>query len=151
MNKVTLYQVSKKDVMVTGDHLEISRYDKFTPIRDSDEFILHQEVKSVRIPVQKYIFNQQNWKTKEVNTNVVYAAFDDELLELIQCERSKFKQLNDDNFILFEARKVFQENISELNSKVLKLEDTILRLNMSLAYIKQAGFWKRLVYLFKGF
>ena len=100
MKKVTLYQVNKTEKIVSGDHLELRQYsyDQITPIRNSDEFIIQKDkcVEVTKLPIQKYVFCQKNWKTGEVSENVVYAAFDDQLLELIQCERSKFQNLNDE-------------------------------------------------------
>ena len=42
MKKVTLYQVSKTEKIVSGDHLELSSYgrDEITHIRNSDEFLV---------------------------------------------------------------------------------------------------------------
>ena len=70
-------------------------YDNVTRIRDSDVFISKQEVKHINIPIQKYVFSQKDWKGN-VEERIVYAAFDNELLELIQCERSKFQNLSDE-------------------------------------------------------
>ena len=68
----------------------------------------------------------------------------DECLEgLIQCERSKFENLN--NELVCKSAE-----ISDLKSKNLYLEDQWLKSKTELCKIKQMGFWKRLVYLFKG-
>ena len=95
MKKVTLYQVNKTEKIVSGDHLELRQYsyDQITPIRNSDEFIIQKDkcVEVTKLPIQKYVFCQKNWKTGGTSCNSVYACFDDELLELIQCERSKFQ------------------------------------------------------------
>ena len=99
MNKVTLYQVSKTDQVVSGDHLELRQYsyDQITPIRNSDEFIVENaHSKTTNLPIQKFVFNRKDWKSGGVETNIFYACFDDELLELIQCERSKFENLNNE-------------------------------------------------------
>ena len=147
MKKVTLYQVNKTDQVVSGDHLELRQYsyDQITPIRNSDEFIIQKDncVKVTNLPVQKYVFCQKSWKTGEVIENVVYAAFDDQLLELIQCERSKFENLN--NELVCKSAE-----LSDLKSKNLYLEDQWLISKTKLRKIEQMGFWKRIVYLFKG-
>ena len=147
MNKVTLYQVSKTDQVVSGDHLELRsyNYDQITPIRNSDEFIIQKDkcVKVTNLPVQKYVFCQKNWKTGEVIENVVYAAFDDQLLELIQCERSKFENLN--NELVCKSAE-----LSDLKSKNLYLEDQWLISKTKLCKIEQMGFWKRILFIFKG-
>lgn len=146
MNKVTLYQVTKSEHLVSSNRLELSQfsYDDITPIRGGDgEFIIDKEIKNITIPVQKYVFLQKHWKTGEVTENIVYAAFDKDLLELIQCERSKFRDLND-NLICKVAE------ISDLKADKMYLEDQCLKLKTELSKMKQMSFWKRLVFLFKG-
>ena len=148
MKKVTLYQVNKTEKIVSGDHLELRQYsyDQITPIRNSDEFVIQKDncVEVTKLPIQKYVFCQKNWKTGEVIENIAYACFDDELLKLIQCERSKFENLN--NELVCKSAE-----LSDLKSKNLYLEDQWLISKTKLCKIEQMGFWKRLVYLFKGF
>lgn len=147
MKKVTLYQVSKTDQAVSGDHLELRQYsyDQITPIRNSDEFIIQKDkcVAVVNLPVQKYVFCQKNWKTGEVIENTAYACFDDELLKLIQCERSKFENLN--NELVCKSAE-----LSDLKSKNLYLEDQWLISKTKLCKIAQMNWWKRIVFIFKG-
>lgn len=84
MNKVTLYQTTKSEHLTCRDQLELYQfsYQDITPIRASEgEFIIDQEVKKLQYPVQKYVFSQRDWKGN-VEERVVYAAFDNELLEL---------------------------------------------------------------------
>ena len=146
MNKVTLYQVNKTDQVVSGDHLELRQYsyDQITPIRNSDEFIIQKDkcVEVTKLPVQKYVFCQKNWKGN-VEERIVYASFDNELLELIQCERSKFESLN--NELVCKSAE-----LSDLKSKNLYLEDQWLISKTKICKIEQMGFWKRLVFLFRG-
>ena len=145
MNKVTLYQVSKSEHMIYSDRMEVSNfnYDQLQHIRCSDEFILKQEVQSISIPIQKFVFSQKDWKGN-TEEKIVYATFDDTLLELIQCERSKFKDLND-------SLVCKQAEISNLKDKVLYLEKEWLQSKNKIDKFKQMNFWKRLVYLFKGY
>ena len=146
MKKVTLYQVNKTDQVVSGDHLELRQYsyDQITPIRNSDEFIIQKDkcVEVTKLPVQKYVFCQKDWKGN-VEERIVYASFDNELLELIQCERSKFENLN--NELVCKSAE-----LSDLKSKNLYLEDQWLISKTKLCKIEQMGFWKRLVFLFWG-
>ena len=72
-----------------------------------------------------------------------YEALDDELLKLIQCERSKFENLN--NELVCKSAE-----LSDLKSKNLYLEDQWLISKTKLCKIEQMGFWKRLVFLFRG-
>lgn len=146
MKKVTLYQVSKTDQVVSGDHLELRQYsyDQITPIRNSDEFVIQKDkcVEVTTLPVQKYVFSQKDWKGN-IEERIVYAAFDEQLLELIQCERSKFENLN--NELVCKSAE-----LSDLKSKNLYLEDQWLISKTKLCKIEQMGFWKRLVFLFRG-
>ena len=146
MNKVTLYQVNKTEKIVSRDHLELRQYsyDQITPIRNSDEFIVENtHSKTTNLPIQKFVFNRKDWKSGGVETNIFYACFDDELLELIQCERSKFENLN--NELVCKSAE-----LSDLKSKNLYLEDQWLISKTKLCKIEQMGFWKRLVFLFRG-
>lgn len=144
MNKVTLYQTTKTEHLTYSGYITASQmtYDGVTRIKDSDKFISKQEVKHIKIPVQKYVFTQKNWKggTEE---RIVYAAFDDQLLELIQCERSKFRDLND-NLICKVAE------ISDLKADAAYLENWCLHLKAENDKVRKMNFWKRLVFLFKG-
>ena len=147
MKRVTLYQVSKTDQVVSGDHLELRQYsyDQITPIRNSDEFIIQKDkcVEVVNLPVQKYVFCQKSWKTGEVIENVVYAAFDDQLLELIQCERSKFNELITENEVLRKDRELLINTVDAVE----KNYNTVY--NAYEEYLSM-GFWKRFVLLFRG-
>lgn len=146
MKKVTVYQVNKTEHMVSGDHLELSSFDRdqLVRVRNSEEFLVrypHAEV--INLPIQKFVFCQKHWKTGEVDENIVYATFDDALLELIQCERSRFNGLQKDLVEL-------SGNLGTLQADNLYLENQWLKSKTELCKIKQMGFWKRLVYLFKG-
>ena len=146
MKKVTVYQVNKTDHVVTGNHLELRQYsfDQITPIRDSGEFVIPVgEVKSISLPIQRFVFSQKHWKTGRIDENVIYATFDDELLRLIQCERSRFNELQKDLVEL-------SGKIGTLQADNSYLEDRIVKANKVIDKVNQMGFWKRLVYLFKG-
>ena len=142
MNKVTLYQATKTEHLVQSNHIQLMSFDSVTRIRGSDEFIPKQEVKHINIPIQKYVFSQKDWKG-DVEERIVYAAFDDELLELIQCERNKFIDLND-NLICKVAE------ISDLKADVAYFENWCLQLKAENDKVRKMNFWERLVFLFKG-
>lgn len=147
MKKVTLYQVSKTTQVVSGDYLELRSYsyDQITPIRNSEEFIIQKDkcVEVTNLPIQKFAFHQKDWKTGEVETNVVYASFDEELLKLIQCERDRFKGLQEDLITL-------SGKVGGLEADNVYLQDQASQLKVKVCRIEQMGFWKRLVFLFKG-
>lgn len=147
MKKVIVYQVNKTEHVVTGDHLELLQYsyDQITPIRDSGgKFVIHNGYeKSITLPIQKYVFCQKHWKTGHIDESVTYAAFDEELLKLIQCERSRFSELQKDLVEL-------SGKIGTLQADNSYLEDRIVKANKVVDKVNQMGFWKRLVYLFKG-
>ena len=142
MNKVTLYQATKSEHLVQSNYIQLMSFDNVTRIRGSDEFISKQEVKHINIPIQKYVFSQKDWKGN-VEERVVYAAFDDQLLELIQCERNKFIDLND-NLICKVAE------ISDLKADAAYLEIWCLQLKAENDKVRKMNFWERLVFLFKG-
>ena len=79
MRKVTLYQVSKTDQVVSGDQLELRQYsyDQITPIRNSDEFIIQKDkcVEVTNLSIQKIVFCQKDWKTDDTLYKSSYACF----------------------------------------------------------------------------
>ena len=160
MKKVIVYQVNKTEHVVTGDHLELLQYsyDQITPIRDSDEFVIHNGYeKSITLPIQKYVFCQKHWKTGHIDESVVYAAFDEELLKLIQCERDKFENLNDSLISkcaeigdLKHEVVVLNMDIGTLKADKTFLENECLQLKTKLSKIAQMNWWKRILFIFKG-
>ena len=159
MNKVTLYQTTKSEHLTCRDQIELRQfsYQDIAPIRDSEgEFIIDQEVKKLQYPVQKYVFYQKDWKGN-VEKRIVYAAFDNELLELIQCERSKFQNLNDtltcckaEISDLKREVVVLNMDIGTLKADKTFLENECLQLKTNLGKIGQMNWWKRIVFIFKG-
>ena len=158
MNKVTLYQTTKSEHLTYSGHIEASQmiYDDVTRIRGSDEFISKREIKTVKYPVQKYVFYQKDWKGK-VEERVVYASFDDQLLELIQCERSKFQNLNDEIVCRTAEVSDLKHEVVALNMYIgtlkadkMFLENENLQLKSENDKVRKMNFWKRLVFLFKG-
>lgn len=159
MNKITLYQTTKSEHLTCRDQIELCQfsYNDLTPIRDSKgEFIIEQEAKILQRPVQKYVFSQKAWKGN-VEERIVYAAFDDQLLELIQCERSKFQNLNDDLVCRIAEVSDLKHEVIVLNMHIgtLKadktfLENECLQLKTKLSKIAQMNWWKRIVFIFKG-
>lgn len=151
MNKVTLYQTTKSEHLTYSGHIAASQltYDDVTRIRSSDEFISKQKIKELQYPVQKYIFSQQDWKGN-VEERIVYAAFDDELLELIQCERSKFQNLNDDLVCKVAQIQDLKGENDVLQQRHSRLENECLQLKTKLSKMAQMNWWKRIVFIFKG-
>lgn len=64
-------------------------------------------------------------------------------LELIQCERNKVENLN--NELVCKSAE-----LSDLKSKNLYLEDQWLISKTKLSMIAQMNWWKRFVFLFRG-
>lgn len=158
MNKVTLYQTTESEHLTYSGYIEASQmlYDDVIRIRGSDEFISKKVIKNVKYPVQKYVFFQKDWKGN-VEKRTVYATFDDQLLELIQCERGKFEKLNDEIKHLLEGKRILRaENKSLANEvyavagKNISLENECLQLKAKLSKIVQMNWWKRIVFIFKG-
>ena len=151
MNKVILYQTTKSEHLTHSGHIAASQmtYDNVIRIRGSDEFISKQEIKNIEYPVQKYVFLQQDWKGN-VEERIVYAAFDDELLELIQCERSKFQKLNDELVCKVSQIQDLKGENSVLQQHSSHLENECLQLKTKFSKIAQMNWWKRIVFIFKG-
>lgn len=152
MNKITLYQTTKSEHLTYSGHIEVRQlgYDDVTRIRGSDKFISKREVKSLEYPIQEYVFLQQDWKGN-IEERIVYAAFDDELLELIQCERSKFQNLN--NKLLCKVAQIqdLKGENNVLQQRHSRLENECLQLKTKLSKIAQMNWWKRIVFIFKGY
>lgn len=152
MNKVTLYQTTKSEHLTCRDQIELYQfsYQDITPIRASEgEVIVDQEVKKIQYPVQKYVFYQKDWKGN-VEERIVYAAFDTQLLELIQCERSKFQDLNDELVCKVAQIQNLKVENSVLQQRHSRLENECLQLKTKLSKIVQMNWWKRIVFIFKG-
>ena len=149
MNKVTLYQATKTEHLTCSNHIQLMSFDNVTHIRGSDEFIPKQEVKHINIPIQKYVFSQKDWKGN-VEERTVYAAFDDQLLELIQCERSKLESLNKDVSEMLEHNVKLVSKSESLKCENLRLEDRCLKLKTENDKVRNMSFWERLVFLFNG-
>ena len=151
MNKVTLYQTTKSEHLTCSWHVAASQLtcDDVTRIRGSDEFIYKQEIENIEYPVQKYVFSQKDWKGN-VEERIVYAAFDDELLELIQCERSKFQSLIDELVCKADQTQDLKGENNVLQQRHSRLENECLQLKTKLSKIAQMNWWKRIVFIFKG-
>lgn len=155
---MTLYQTNKSEHLTYSGCIEASQmlYDDVVRVRGSDEFVSKKVIKNVKYPVQKYVFSQKDWKGN-VEERIVYAAFDDQLLELIQCEREKFQNLND---MLISCKTEISDlkyEIDALNMYIgtLKVdkeffEEEHLQLKTKLGKIEQMNWWERLVFIFKG-
>lgn len=152
MNKVTLYQTTKSEHLTCRDQIELCQfsYQDIAPIRDSEgEFIIYQEAKKLQYPVQKYVFYQKDWKGN-VEKRITYATFDDELLELIQCERSKFQNLNDELVCKVAQIQDLKGENNVLQQRHSRLENECLQLKTKLCKIEEMNWWKRIVFIFKG-
>lgn len=151
MNKVTLYQTTKSEHLTYSGHIAASQltYGDVTRIRGSDEFISKQEIKNIEYPVQKYVFSQKDWKG-DVEERIIYASFDNELLELIQCERSKFQNLNDELVCKVAQIQDLKDEKAYYFKENLRLENECLQLKTKLSKIAQMNWWKRIVFIFKG-
>ena len=103
----------------------------------------------MQYPVQKYVFSQKDWKG-DVEERVVYAAFDNELLYLIQCERSKFQDLNDELVCKVAHIQDLKGENNVLQQRHSSLENECLQLKTKLGKMAQMNWWKRIVFIFKG-
>lgn len=91
MNQVTLYTVSKQ-IAHSFDMQYVTQYhyppiQEIIPIRNSDMFLNKQEVEVKNLPVERFCWGNKDGVTKEI-----FAAFDEELRDIIGCSQEKFKQ-----------------------------------------------------------
>ena len=75
---------------------------------------------------------------------------DDQLLELIQCERDKFQNLNDTLTSCKAEIVALNMYIGTLKADKEFLEEEHLQLKTKLDKIEQMNWWERILFIFKG-
>ena len=69
---------------------------------------------------------------------------------MIQCERSKFQNLNDDLVCKVAQIQDLKGENSVLQQRHSRLENEYLQLKTKLSKMAQMNWWKRIVFIFKG-
>lgn len=91
MKQVTLYTANKQivksyDMKYVVQH-ELYSID-FMPVRNSDVLMDKREVQIKHLPIERFC-----WRDEKGNyTREIFAAFDDELREIIGCTQEKFER-----------------------------------------------------------
>lgn len=86
MKEVTLYSANKQSVM-SYDMQTIKQYhqmpQQILPVRNSSIILDKQEVEIKHLPIERFCW---------ASGKEIFAAFDEELLEIIGCSQEKFKR-----------------------------------------------------------
>ena len=139
MKRVKLYTLNVEDVIVSGDFVEISSFnrDEVVKIRNSDEFILPKaKVQYTKIPIEKY-YNHCGIRGID---NEYLVAFDPDIKNILQI---KEKDLELEVVRLKRDVEMFTEmTISAERESLSRYEDVLRIVTMS--------FWNRLKFLFLG-
>ena len=69
---------------------------------------------------------------------------------MIQCERSKFQNLNDELVRRVDQTQTLKVENSVLQQRHSRLENECLQLKTKLSKIEQMNWWERIVFIFKG-
>ena len=139
MKKVKLYTLNVEDVVVSGDFVEVSSFnrDEVIKIRNSDEFVLPSaKVQYSKIPIEKY-YNHCSIRGIDKEYLV---AFDPDIKKIIQ---TKEKDLELEVIRLKKDVKMLTEMTISAERKSLSRYEGALR-------IVTMSFWNRLKFLFLG-
>lgn len=87
MPQVTIYSVTKKTVQ-SYDRNYIPHYVRPMPVWNSDMILCKDEVEIHHLPIERFC-----WADGKGNyTREIFAAFDEELREIIGCSQEKFER-----------------------------------------------------------
>ena len=139
MKRVKFYTMKVEDVVVSGDFVEVSSFnrDELIKIRNSDEFVLPSaKVQYSEIPIDKYYNHCDN---RGIDSEYL-VAFDPEIKDILQI---KEKDLELEVVRLKKEVEMLTEmTISSERESLSRYED-VLR-------IVTTSFWNRLKFLFLG-
>jgi len=133
MKQVTLYSTTKQSVMSYDMHtIRQACYSpnfSVTPCRNSDTLFNTQEVQINNLPIERFCWQDDCGGYREV-----YAAFDQELRELIGCSQEKFKRDVD----------------SSVQLRMKKEHAALMKDSKELNNILNMTFWKKIVWVLKS-
>ena len=139
MKRVKLYTLNVEDVVVSGDFVEVSSFnrDEVIKIRNSEEFVLPSaKVQYSKIPIEKY-YNHCGIRGIDKEYLV---AFDPEIKKILQI---KEKDLELEVVRLKKDVKMFTEMAIIAERESLSRYENVIR-------IVTMSFWDRLKFLFLG-
>lgn len=140
MKKVKLYTLNVEDVVVSGDFVELSRYnrDEVVKIRNSDEFVLPSvKVQYSKIPIEKYY---NNCGISGID-NEYLVAFDPDIKEILQIKEKDLER---------EIREIKHNNENSLKYLNDIHHSKELDYQKKITSFKNMPFWDRLKFLFLG-
>lgn len=140
MKKVKLYTLKVDDVVVSGDFVEASSFnrDELIKIRNSDEFVLPSaKVQYTKIPIEKY-YNHCGIRSID---NEYLVAFDPEIKNILQIKEKDLER---------EIREIKRENENSLKSLNEIHHSKELGYLKKIVSFKNMSFWDRLKFLFLG-
>ena len=140
MKKVKLYTLKVEDVVVSGDFVEISSFnrDEVIKIRNSDEFVLPSaKVQYTKIPIEKY-YNHCGISGID---NEYLVAFNPEIKDILQIKEKDLER---------EIREIKRENENSLKSLNEIHHSKELGYTREINSFKNMYLWDRLKFLFLG-
>lgn len=140
MKRVKLYTLNVEDVVVSGDFVEVSSFnrDEVIKIRNSGEFVLPSaKVQYTKIPVEKY-YNHCGISGIQKEYLV---AFNPEIKNILQIKEKDLER---------EIREIKRENENSLKSLNEIHHSKELSYTREITSFKNMSFWDRLKFLFLG-
>lgn len=137
MKRVKLYTLNVEDVIVSGDFVEVSNFnrDEVIKIRNSDEFVLNKtKVQYSQIPIEKYYNHCGN---RGID-NEYLVAFDPEIKDILQIKDKELEVAR-----LKRDVKMFTEMLIKAERKSRSRYEDVLRI-MTMPLLE------RLKFLFLG-
>ena len=140
MKRVKLYTLNVEDVVVSGDFVEVTSFnrDEIIKIRNSDEFVLPKaKVQYTKIPIDKY-YNHCGIRGID---NEYLIAFDPEIKNVLQIKEKDLER---------EIREIKRENENSLKRLNEIHHSKELYYTREINSFKDMSFWDRLKFLFLG-
>lgn len=140
MKRVKMYTLNVEDVVVSGDFVEVSNFnrDEVVKIRNSDEFVLPSaKLQYTKIPVEKYY----NHCGIGGIVSEYLVAFDPKIKDILQIKEKDLERE------IREIKRVNENTLKSLNEiHHIKEIGYIREINS----FKNMSFWSRLKFLFLG-
>ena len=140
MKRVKLYTLKVEDVVVSGDFVEVSSFnrDEVIKIRNSDEFVLPSaKVQYTKLPIEKY-YNHCGISGID---NEYLVAFNPEIKNILQIKEKDIER---------EIREIKRENENSLKSLNEIHHSKEIGYTREITSFKNMSFLDRLKFLFLG-
>lgn len=140
MKRVKLYTLNAENVVVSGDFVEVSSFnrDEVVKIRNSDEFVLPSaKVQYTKLPIEKYY----NHCGISGIGNEYLVAFDPDIKDILQIKEKDLER---------EIREIKHNNENSLKYLNDIHHSKELGYTREISSFKCMSFWNRLKFLFLG-